>query len=89
MGERFQDCGLMIYHSKQKTFAGGSGCASSAIVTYGHLLKQMMKGVYHKILVVATGALFSPVSYQQGEAIPCVAHAVTLEMTDSVKRKNG
>jgi stage V sporulation protein AD len=82
MGERFQDCGLMIYHSTQETFSGGSGCASSAIVTYGYLVQQMLQGVYHKILVVATGALFSPISYQQGEAIPCVAHAVTLEMTD-------
>ncbi|SEM71258.1 stage V sporulation protein AD [Lihuaxuella thermophila] len=80
MGDQFQDCGLMIYTSEQETFAGGSGCACSAIVTYGHLLEQMMKGTYRRILVVATGALLSPISYQQGEVIPCVAHAVAFEM---------
>jgi stage V sporulation protein AD len=79
MGERFQDCGLMIYTSEQDTFAGGSGCASSAVVTYGHLLHEMCVGKYQRILVVATGALLSPISYQQGESIPCIAHAVVFE----------
>ncbi|TCS95025.1 stage V sporulation protein AD [Hazenella coriacea] len=79
LGEQFQDCGLMIYHAKQPTFAGGSGCACSAVVTYGHLMKQMEKGDYHRILVVATGALLSPVSVQQGESIPCIAHAISFE----------
>ncbi|MFD3768946.1 stage V sporulation protein AD, partial [Paenibacillus lactis] len=30
-------------------------------------------------LVVATGALLSPISFQQGESIPCIAHAVSIE----------
>lgn len=80
MGENFKDCGLMIYRSDQEVFAGASGCASSAVVTYGHLLDEMKKGTYQKILVVATGALLSPLSYQQGDSIPCVAHAVAFEM---------
>lgn len=80
MGDRFIDCGLMIYSSEQEVFAGGSGCACSAVVTYGHLLKQMREGKYRKILVVATGALLSPISYQQDESIPCIAHAVAIEM---------
>jgi stage V sporulation protein AD len=80
LGEKFQDCGLMVYHSDQEAFAGGSGCACSGIVTYGHLLKQMVQGKYQSILIVATGALLSPISYQQGESIPCIAHAVAIEM---------
>jgi stage V sporulation protein AD len=79
MGPQFSDCGLMIYNDDQETFAGGSGCASSAIVTYGKLMQEMAKGKLNKILVIATGALLSPVSYQQGENIPCVAHAVAFE----------
>lgn len=79
MGERFQDCGLMIYSSDQEVFAGGSGCGCSAVVTYGHLLDEMKKGKYNNILVVATGALLSPISYQQKESIPCIAHAVAIE----------
>ncbi|MBB6673928.1 stage V sporulation protein AD [Cohnella nanjingensis] len=77
---RFLDCGLMIYDvAKQKVQAGGSGCACSAAVTYGHLLKRIAKGELKRILVVATGALLSPLSYQQGETIPCIAHAVSIE----------
>ncbi|MHA6531328.1 stage V sporulation protein AD [Paenibacillus sp. BAC0078] len=78
----FHDCGLLIYDlNKQKyVIAGGSGCGCSATVTYGHILKRMKKGELNRVLVVATGALLSPLSYQQGETIPCVAHAVALEM---------
>lgn len=75
----FSDCGLMVYDvEKQKVQAGGSGCACSAVVTYGHLLKRIQKGELKRVLVVATGALLSPLSYQQGESIPCIAHAVSI-----------
>lgn len=75
----FQDCGLMVYDvENQKVQAGGSGCACSAVVTYGHLLKRLNKGELERILVVATGALLSPLSFQQGESIPCIAHAVAI-----------
>ncbi|MFF2886874.1 stage V sporulation protein AD [Paenibacillus sp. NPDC057967] len=75
----FQDCGLMVYDvQKQKVQAGGSGCGCSAVVTYGHLLKRIRKGELKRILVVATGALLSPLSFQQGESIPGIAHAVAI-----------
>ncbi len=75
----YNDCGLMIYSPDQEVFAGASGCASSATVTYGYIMNQLQKGVLKKVLVVATGALLSPVSYQQGNSIPCIAHAVAFE----------
>lgn len=78
--ERFQDCGLMIYSPEQKDYGGGSGCASSAVVTFGHLFRQMARGKYRRILVVATGALYNAVTWRQGESIPCIAHAVSFEM---------
>lgn len=75
----FQDCGILIYdRNNQDVQAGGSGCGCSASVTYGYLLKQLAEGKLKKILVVATGALLSPLSYQQGETIPCIAHAVAI-----------
>lgn len=77
--EKFTDCGLIIYKKEQPVFAGASGCACSATVTYGHFLKRMRKGELKKILIVATGALLSPLSYQQKESIPCIAHAVAIE----------
>lgn len=76
----FTDCGLLIYKKDQPSFAGGSGCGCSATVTYGHFLNRMRRGELKKILVVATGALFSPISFQQKESIPCVAHAVSIEI---------
>lgn len=76
----YQDCGMMIYdYEKQMVQAGASGCACSAVVTYGHLLKKVQRGELKRILVVATGALLSPISFQQGESIPCIAHAVSIE----------
>lgn len=78
--EKFTDCGLLIYKKDQPVFAGGSGCGCSATVTYGHILNRMRRGELKKVLIVATGALLSPMSYQQKESIPCIAHAVAIEM---------
>jgi stage V sporulation protein AD len=75
----FTDCGILIYSEDQPVFAGGSGCGCSATVTYGHILNRMRKGKLKKVLIVATGALLSPLSYQQQESIPCIAHAVSIE----------
>jgi stage V sporulation protein AD len=79
MDQVYNDCGLMIFTPDQEVFAGGSGCASSAVVTYSYIMDQLNKGLLKKVLVCATGALLSPVSYQQGNSIPCIAHAVALE----------
>lgn len=77
---KFRDCGLMIYRENQPVQSGASGAGCSATVLYGHLLNQMKKGVYKRILVAATGALLSPLTFQQNESIPCIAHAVAIEM---------
>ncbi len=76
----FTDCGILIYGDNQQVQAGGSGCACSAVVTFGHFLNRMRKGEIKKILVIATGALHSPLSYQQKETIPGIAHGVAIEM---------
>ena len=82
--EKLTDCGVMIYKQDQPVIAGASGCACSAVVTYGHLMNLMRRGELKRILVVATGALLSPLSYQQKESIPCIAHAVSIEMEGGV-----
>lgn len=80
IGSRFNDCGMMIYdRQKQDAHAGGSGCGCSATVLAGYLLQEMEKGSVRKLLFVATGALLSSTSTQQGESIPCIAHAVSIE----------
>ncbi len=77
--EKFTDCGMIIYKENQKVFAGGSGCACAATVTFGHFFNRMKRGEIKKILIIATGALLSPMSYQQRESIPSIAHAVSIE----------
>ncbi|MCG6182577.1 stage V sporulation protein AD [Anoxybacillus kestanbolensis] len=77
--ERYQDCGLIIYREGQPVLSGGSGAGCSATVVYGHLLNRMKRGEIKRMLVVATGALLSPLTFQQGETIPCIAHAVAIE----------
>jgi len=77
--EKLTDCGLLIYSEEQPVLAGGSGCGCSATVTYGHILNRLKRGELRKVLIVATGALLSPLSYQQKESIPCIAHAVSIE----------
>ena len=77
--KQFVDCGLTIYSEEQPVLAGASGPACSAIVTYGHFLNKMQKGELNRILLVATGSLHSPLSIQQGDSIPCIAHAVSIE----------
>ncbi len=77
--DQFQDCGLMIYREGQPVLAGASGAGCSASVVYGHLLNRMKKGEIKRMLVVATGALLSPLTFQQNETIPCIAHAVSIE----------
>lgn len=80
--EQFKDCGMLMYHEDQPVQSGGSGAGCSATVLYGHLLNEMKKGTYKRILVVATGALLSPLTVQQKETIPCIAHAVSIEMNE-------
>lgn len=77
--EQFQDCGLMIYKEEQPIEAGASGAGCSAAVTYGNIVNRLNNGELKRVLVVATGALLSPLTYQQQESIPCIAHAVSIE----------
>lgn len=79
----YDDCGLIIYdRMNQDVFAGGSGCACCALTTYSYILDKMQKKELKKVLVVATGALLSPTLIQQKESIPCIAHAVSLEVLE-------
>ncbi len=76
---RHNDCGLMIYNrEKQDVHAGGSGCGCSASVLCSTILPEIKKGKYKNVLFMATGALMSPTSSQQGNSIPSIAHLVNI-----------
>ncbi len=79
IGDNHIDCGEIVYNVLEDEFQGGSGAGCSAIVLNSYLHAKMLAGEFHRILFLATGALLSTVSSGQGESIPCIAHAVTLE----------
>ncbi len=75
------DCGIEIYdRSCQDTHAGGKRlrllggdcCAPTFCPTFS-------AGVWKRVLFVPTGALLSPVSFNEGQSIPGIAHAVAIE----------
>lgn len=77
---KHNDCGIMIYNIKeQDVHAGGSGCGCSASVLCSVILNQLKNGELSNILFIATGALMSPTSSQQGESIPGIAHLIHLK----------
>ena len=79
ISNKYTDCGVLIFYPEQDVHAGASGCACAAVVTCGYVYKEMIRGKYNRVLLVATGALLSTTSSQQGETIPCIAHAIALE----------
>lgn len=81
LGKNYNDCGVMLYDlDKQPVLAGGSGPVCSALVNFGYVLKQMKSGKLKRVLIVPTGAIFSPTWTFQKESIPSIAHAVSLEV---------
>lgn len=82
MQNLYNDCGSMIFDGKkQDTHAGGSGCGCAAVVLNGYIAKEMKRGNLKRVLLIATGALLSPTTTWQGESIPSIAHAVSIEKT--------
>lgn len=80
LGERYADCGQMIYcRQPQDIHAGGSGCGCSAVVLASYLLPKLERGEIKHMILLGTGAMMSPSSIQQGLAIPGIAHLLVLE----------
>lgn len=79
IADRYIDCGIEIYGRDAQAQAGGSGCGCSAVMLAGYVLKQLEIGEWKRVLFVPTGALLSVVSFNEGNSIPGIAHAVRLE----------
>lgn len=75
----YSDCGSLLYGDSQDAHAGGSGCGCSAAVLCGPLLRDMQAGRIRRLIFAGTGALMSPTSVQQGQAIAGICHAAVLE----------
>ena len=80
------DCGIEIFdNEKQGTGSGGSGCGCSAVTLSAHFLPMLRSGTLKRILFVPTGALLSKISFNEGQNVPGIAHAVVLEAQKVVK----
>lgn len=83
MESRYMDCGIEIFdETTQDTHAGGSGCGCSASVLCAYILPKIRDGVWKRVLFIPTGALLSTVSFNEGQSVPGIAHAVILEKYD-------
>ena len=78
----YNDCGVMLYDlNKQKEVnAGGSGPVCSALVVYSYIYDLLKNKKIKRVLVMATGALFSPTLLYQKENINSICHAISLEV---------
>jgi stage V sporulation protein AD len=80
ISSRHMDCGIAIYNSeKQDTHAGGSGCGCCAVTLCAMIVKELQQKKWKRVLFVPTGALLSPTSFNEGQNVPGIAHAVVLE----------
>ncbi|MCD7981840.1 MAG: stage V sporulation protein AD [Clostridiales bacterium] len=80
ISEKHMDCGIEIFdNEKQGTGSGGSGCGCSAVMLSAHFLPLLRSGKLRRILFVPTGALLSRISFNEGQNVPGIAHAVVIE----------
>lgn len=80
ISQKHQDCGMLIYDAKkQDVHAGGSGCGCSAVVLSAHILKTLARKQWKRVLFIPTGALLNKTSFNEGQNVPGIAHAVVIE----------
>lgn len=80
LSNNYNDCGVLIFDKeKQDTHSGGSGCACIATVFSGYIYKLLKDKEIKNVLLVATGALTNATTSAQGESIPGIAHAISVE----------
>jgi len=69
------DAGLLLYDNKE--YSGASGPAVLPLIL---LTKILPSNKYQKILILATGAIYSPLLVFQKNSLPGITHALTLEV---------
>ncbi len=74
--KKYIDAGMELYSKNQSVNSGASGPAVLPLVFFSNYLKSK----YKKILLIGTGSLHSQVLVNQKNEIPCVSHAVSIEV---------
>ena len=82
LSNNYNDCGVMLYdlENQEEVLAGGSGPVCSALVNFGYIFDELKKKKLKRVLLVATGALFSSTMVYQKQNINSIAHAISLEV---------
>lgn len=77
----YNDCGSLLYDmEKQKEItAGGSGPVCSTLINYGYIYNKLKNKELNRVLLVPTGALFSPTFVFQKQNLLGISHAFSLE----------
>ena len=65
---------------QEECLAGGSGPVCSCLVNYSFIYKKLKEKEIKRVLLVPTGAMYSPTTLFQGENILSIAHAISLEV---------
>lgn len=80
----YNDCGAMLYNLEEQDeiTAGGSGPVCSALINYGYIYEMLQQKKLKKVLLVTTGALFSPTYAYQKNSILGIAHATSWEVVE-------
>lgn len=82
LSDNYNDCGVLLYdlNKQEEVLAGGSGPVCSALVNYGYVFDQLKSKKIKRVLLIATGALFSPTLLYQKENINSIAYTISLEV---------
>lgn len=74
--QNYADLGHTIYSFEEESYQGGSGAGCSASILATYIMDKIKDKTFSKVLLVATGALMSTVTNQQGDSIPAIAHLI-------------
>ena len=75
--KNYIDAGSILITDKNLTDQGASGPACLPLVLIENILKDKK---YKRILIIGTGALHNTTMVNQKKSIPCISHAVSLEV---------
>lgn len=77
----YNDCGLLIYDgiTSPDVNSGGSGCGCAATVLASYIIPKLRSGELKNVIFIATGAMMSTSSLQQGLTIPGIAHLLHIK----------
>ena len=77
--EKLIDCGASLFYQEQDPHAGGSGCGCVAAVSCGWIMGKLERGELRRVLIAGSGAMLSPTSTLQGQSIPSISYAASIE----------